>query len=305
MGCACSIHLYCHTESTANQVFDLCYREADRLDKYYTNFSSTSFTAQINSTSGNPNGIEIDAETKGLLDYATACYEQTNGLFDLTAGILYGAWKIHQNNQKKIAHPPKQALIDTLLQRVGWDKVEFNNHRLILPIPGMMIDFGGIVKEYAADRLAQICYSNNIHHGIINLSGDMRILGPHPDSEPWEVPIKAPRTKTTTNASVKISQGAVATSGDYAQCIFIHQKRYCHIINPKTGWPVHGISSITAVTDLCIVAGTLTTSAILMGKKNGIKWLSNLNTPFIAYDDKGREIGKQLHIDIENPQVIG
>lgn len=291
MGCACYLKFYGETEKKAQSVFDLCTEEANRLDKYYTNFSPNSFTAEINRSSGDPKGIIVDSETAALLDYAHHCYQQSDGLFDLTAGILYRAW----NFQTETVKLPEQNLISELLKRVGWDKVIWENPKLILPISGMLLDFGGIVKEYAADRLAQICLDQDISHGFINMSGDIKVLGPHYETgEPWTIHIKNPRENTLTPAAIQISQGALATSGDYERCVFINNKRYCHILNPKTGWPVFGLSSVTAVTDLCIVAGTVTTTALLKGKEQGLMWLSSLNIPYICYDNCGNQVGIQL-----------
>lgn len=284
MGCSCSIQFYAQDPSHAQIVFQKCLAESTRLDQYYSNFTSTSFTAEINRHAGEKSGIIVDNETAGLLDYAEYCYEMSDGLFDITAGILQRAWNFKENPPKL----PTQSFINKLLKVVGWKKVIWKKPKLILPFPGMLLDFGGVVKEYAADCLYSICKAENIHHGIINMSGDMRVIGPHVDGRPWEITIGLPRNETGENPiKFSLSQGAVATSGDYEKSIVINGKHYCHILNPKTGWPVSGLSSVTAVTDLCIVAGSVTTTALLKGKR-GLSWLKTLEIPFYCYDEKGR-----------------
>lgn len=284
MGCSCSIQFYAENETHAQVVFQKCFAESARLDRYYSNFTATSFVAEINRSSGDKRGIIVDNETAGLLDYADHCYKMSNGLFDITAGILQRAWNFKESPPKL----PSQSTINKLLKVVGWQKVIWKKPKLILPFSGMLLDFGGVVKEYAADCLYSICLSENIHHGIINMSGDMRVIGPHIDGKPWDITIGLPRSDTKESPiQFSLSQGAVATSGDYEKSIMIEGKRYCHILNPKTGWPVSGLSSVTAITDLCIVAGSVTTTALLKGKKAGLSWLKNLDIPFYCYDENG------------------
>lgn len=284
MGCACSVQFYAENEDKAKRAFQKCYAESSRLDSYYSNYTSTSFTAEINRSAGDKKGISVDSETAGLLDYANYCYELSDGLFDITAGILQRAWNFKSTSPQL----PEPRLVNKLLKLVGWKKVIWKKPKLILPFQGMVLDFGGVVKEYAADSLCVIAESEGIHHGIINMSGDMRIIGPHIDGRPWEINISLPRAeKKDAPVLFHLSKGAVATSGDYEKSIIIDGKRYCHILNPKTGWPISGLSSVTAITDLCIVAGSITTTALLKGKKQGLSWLKSLNTPFYCYDDTG------------------
>jgi FAD:protein FMN transferase len=288
MGCRCSMQIYCKNEDEARSIFALCIGEANRLDKYYSNYSETSFASEINRTAGDRKGIIVDPETAYLLDYAKLCFELSDGLFDMTAGILQKAWNFHHVTPAL----PAQNFLNKLLKLVGWNKVIWQRPKLILPHKGMLLDFGGIVKEYAADCLATLCYSKGIRHGIIDMSGDMKVIGPHPDGSPWRVQIKSPRQNANEeNApymTVEIQEGALATSGDYEKCFLLDNKRYCHIINPKTGWPCHGLSSVTVITELCIVAGSLTTAALLKGKNQGISWLKRAEVMFYCFDDDGK-----------------
>lgn len=139
----------------------------------------------------------------------------------------------------------------------------------------MELDFGGIVKEYAADRASILCLNAGILHGIINLGGDIKIIGAHPDGKPWRVGIQHPRDKTKIWKVVKLKRGALASSGDYERCMVIDGVRYGHILNPKTGYPVRHLAVVSVVADLCVVAGSAATIAILK-EKEGEKWLKSL-----------------------------
>lgn len=288
MGCPCGLQVYAPDESVAENVFKAVFAEVSRLDRYYTNYSPSSFTADINRSAGDKAGIEVDPETATLLDYAQQCTIMSDGLFDITAGTLRRAWVFEGG-----ASLPSQESLDELLKIVGWEKVKWKKPRLTLPKKGMMIDFGGIVKEYAADAAEKICRSMGINHGLIDMGGDIKIIGPHIDGRPWCVGINHPRKVGKEIAMTQLGVGAVATSGDAERSIIIDGKRYSHILNPKTGWPVEGMSSVTVVADHCLIAGSLTTIAFLKGEAKGLDWLDSFNLPFLCVDLSGTPIGSR------------
>ena len=282
MGCPCGLQFYAMDDLTAENVFKAVFAEVDRLDRYYTNYSASSFTAAINRSAGNKEGIVVDPETGTLLDYAQQCTIMSDGLFDITAGSLRRAWIFEKKNPVL----PSQETLKKLLSLVGWEKVKWKNPNFTLPKKGMMIDFGGIVKEYAADTAEKICLSMGMHHGIIDMGGDIKIIGPHIDGKPWIIGVNHPRKIGKEIAKVRLGGGAIATSGDYERSIKIDGKTYSHILNPKTGWPVEGMSSVTVVADHCLIAGSLTTIAFLKGPK-GVEWLKDFNLPFFCTDQSG------------------
>jgi thiamine biosynthesis lipoprotein len=143
------------------------------------------------------------------LDYARVGYEQSDGLFDITSGILRKVWDFHSN---KI---PTKNDIKGLLPLIEWDRLIWNVPRLCLPLKGMELDFGGYVKEYAADVAANFCHLAGITGGLVNLGGDICIVGPHPDSKPWKVGVRHPRNPNTSMSFVLLSKGGLASSGDY------------------------------------------------------------------------------------------
>lgn len=283
MGCPCGLQFYAPDDFTANTVFKAAFTEVDRLDRYYTNYSASSFTASINRSAGDKEGVMVDPETAVLLDYAQQCTLMSDGLFDITAGALRRAWVF----EGKKPMPPSQEDLEKLLPLVGWEKVQWENPKFILPKKGMMIDFGGIVKEYAADSAEKICRSMGIYHGLIDMGGDIKIIGPHIDGRPWVVGVNNPKKPSEQIAFIKLDAGGVATSGDYERSIIVDGKIYSHILNPKTGWPVEGISSVTVVADHCLLAGSLTTISFLKGSSEGVEWLKDFDLPFICVDRSG------------------
>jgi thiamine biosynthesis lipoprotein len=283
MGSPCEIQLYAADATRAQTIADVAIADACRLEQRYSRYRDDSLLSEINRVAAAGGGIAVDEETAGLVDYADTCFRESDGLFDITSGILRRAW------QFKDGKLPGPGVIEALLDRIGWHKVRWDAPRLEFP-PGMEIDFGGVVKEYAADRLATLCWNAGAHHGIINLGGDVRIIGPHPDGRPWGVGVQDPRFKNTTMGTLAVRNGGVATSGDYERCLTIDGKRYGHVLNPKTGWPVRFLASVTVVADFCVVAGSASTIAMLK-EEDGPAWLETMGLPHYWVDAQGKAGG--------------
>jgi thiamine biosynthesis lipoprotein len=284
MGSPCEIQLFAKSRSFAKRIANKTIVDVQRLEKRYSRYRNDSFLSKINRTAASGGHIRVDPETASLLNYAATCYAQSNGLFDITSGLLRQAWRF---DRKQL---PDEAQIQRLLTCVGWHKLNWNPPLLEFPNPGMELDFGGIVKEYAVDRAAGICRSAGIHHGVVNLGGDIHIIGPRGDGAPWRIGIAHPRNKSEVFQTLQLSQGAMASSGDYERCIEINGVRYGHVLNPKTGWPVAHLASVSVVGDLCVVAGSASTITMLM-EDQGPDWLAAMDLPHLWIDVNGQTGG--------------
>jgi thiamine biosynthesis lipoprotein len=268
-----------------------------RLERKYSRYREDSETSRINRSAGDPTGLEVDDETAGLLDYAQTCFEQSEGLFDITSGILRRAWDLRSGRL------PARAQIDELLTRIGWDRLRWERPHLALPVPGMQLDFGGVVKEYAADRVAALARHRGAAGGLVDLGGDLAVVGPHPDGRPWKVGIRDPRAPECALASVALRGGAIATSGDYERSMVVDGRRYGHILNPKTGWPVEGLRSVSVAAERCLIAGTASTIAMLLGARRGAAWLDALGLPNLRMDRRERVGGSLAGAASSRPRL--
>jgi len=284
MGSPCEIQLYAGSQAQAKQVADAAIADVQRLEARYSRYRSDSFLSAINRVAATGGSIRVDDESAGLLNYAATCYGQSDGLFDITSGILRRAWRFD------VGTLPEQQQIDALLDHVGWHKLQWSAPELTFPRPGMEIDFGGIVKEYAVDRAAALCLSAGIKHGVINLGGDIKVIGPSNDGEPWHIGIRDPRNKTAVLQTVLLREGALASSGDYERCMVVNGVRYGHLLNPKTGWPVRHLAAASVVADFCVVAGSASTIAMLK-EEEGAAWLESLGLPHLWVDVQGETGG--------------
>jgi FAD:protein FMN transferase len=289
MGTPCEIQLFARNKTEAKHAADAAIADVQRLEARYSRYKTDSFLSEINRVAAIGGSIRVDDGTASLLDYAVTCYEQSEGLFDITSGILRRAWKFDQSKL------PEQSLIDELLDKVGWHKVVWKRPVLTFSVPGMEIDFGGVVKEYAVDRAASLCHGLGIRHGVINLGGDIKVIGPRDDGSPWRVGIRHPRSKDTLLDTLLLYEGALASSGDYERCIIVDGVRYGHVLNPKTGWPVRHLAAVSVVGDFCVVAGSASTIAMLK-EDEGTEWLQDLGLPHLwvdVYGETGGSLAKE------------
>jgi FAD:protein FMN transferase len=295
MGSRCEVRLYAADEPRALACTRAALADVRRLDAKFSSYRSDSFVAQINLAAAAGGAIDVDPETATLLDYAATCFAQSDGLFDITSGVLRKVWE-----GERATLPDPEAL-HALLARVGWDKVVWRRPTLAFGRRGMELDFGGVVKEYAADRAAVICAEAGFRHGLVDLGGDIRIIGPHPDGTPWSVGIRHPRRPDGIMASIDLARGAVASSGDYERFVEIDGRRYGHIISPRTGMPVQALSEVSVIADECVVAGSATTIAMLM-EELGPAWLAELGLPHV-FMDRDMRIGGTLAPSFTAPQA--
>ena len=207
----------------------------------------------------------LDNETLWLINYACACFEQSDGLFDISSGVLRQAWDF------RAGQLPSEATLARLLPRIGLSRIEISEAHLTMP-PDMELDLGGIGKEYAVDAAAAIAREAGINRGVVDLGGDLCVLGPHADGSPWQLGVRHPRDTENAIASLPVYQGGMASSGDYERFFEKDGKRYCHLLNPESGFPVDYWASVTVVAPSCLLAGTLSTIAMLK-EEAGEEWL--------------------------------
>lgn len=272
-------------DALADDVFaSLCQAvkaEAERLESKYSRYRADSTLSSINSCAGNE-PVSVDAETAALIDLAAVAHNQSDGLFDPTSGVLRRVWNF------SVAQLPSVQAIREVLQLVGWNKLRWKPPQLMLSLPGMELDLGGLVKEYAVDRAMAILQSHDIRNASVNFAGDVRVLGKGLSGQGWRVGIVHPRNSGQVLASLEVLNIAVATSGDYERYFELGGKRYCHILNPKTGFPVQDLQSVTVLCDSCLVAGVASTTAMLLGELKGLRYLKELGLKFVIVDKNGK-----------------
>jgi len=261
MASPCECLIACDDEQQASKLVQIAYTEAKRIEQKFSRYRDDNIIHQINHSQSKT--IRVDDETADLLDFSAQCYGLSEGLFDVTSGVLREVWQFDSSDRV-----PEKKDIDRLLQRVGWGKVQWSRPELTLQ-QGMEIDLGGIGKEYAVDQSAKLIkqFSPDVDV-LINFGGDLVATGPRKNQQAWTVGVDDPaHTGEQTIGGIKLSKGAFATSGDARRYLLKDNIRYSHILNPKTGWPViNAPRSVSVIANTCIEAGMLATFALLQGE---------------------------------------
>ena len=275
------LKLWSDERARADRVARVAIADVLRIEAKFSRYRDDSVTSAINRAAGGA-PVAIDGETAALLRYAERCHRLSGGRFDLTSGVLRRAWDF----RRRPPLIPTDGEVAAARELIGWERVEWDDAHVRLPERGMELDFGGVGKEYAADRAATICADHGIAHGLVNLGGDVRIIGAQPDGSAWRVGIRHPRRDDAVIGTVEVRAGAVATSGDYERYFEHAGRRYCHVLDPRSGWPAEGWRSVSVSAPACLAAGAVSTVAMLKGP-DALAFLREQAVDFLAVDAVG------------------
>lgn len=274
MASPCEVLIETKDKVLAKQLANTITNEVWRIEDKYSRYDDKSVCSQINKSKGQV--TKIDNETFMLLNFSHVCYELSDGLFDITSGVLRKIWRFNGSDDI-----PSQQQIDSILPHVGWHKVSFSEKSITLS-EGMEIDFGGIGKEYAVDRCILLIKALTNAAVLVNLGGDLAATEPRTGNTPWVIGVEHPGFESKTNMVVSLYKGALATSGDAKRFLFKDGVRYSHILNAQTGWPItQAPRSITVTSEQCVQAGILATLSLLQGI-DAESYLADQNIKFWA-----------------------
>jgi thiamine biosynthesis lipoprotein len=240
-----------------------------KFEAKYSRFRPSSLVSQINASAG-INWVNVDEEMENLLNLCDSLYTMTQGVLDPTALPLIKLWNW------KVEHPviPSTAEISAARKLTGWSKVQRKPGKLLLPERGMSLDFGGFGKEYAVDIVAQTAVNYGISNVLVDFGHDLRAFGAPPSRPAWHIGLEDPKNPGKISGSIGVTGKGVASSGDYVRCFKVGARRYGHIIDTRTGWPVsNGCVQATVIADSCLQAGVLSTTAFVLGLRDGLDFI--------------------------------
>ena len=253
MASPCEVQLRDVSRGTAERVLKAAAMEAWRVEQRFSRYRDDNIVAALQRANGE--WLAVDEEFDRLLDYANTCWQLSNGRFDVTSGVLRRVWRFDGSDRI-----PSAEQVTALLPLIGWDKVERRPGQIRLPA-GMELDLGGIGKEYAVDRALLLAREHTDADLLLNFGGDLVVDG----KIPWQIGIENLQQNGVAG-QIPLARGAVATSGDSRRFLLRDGKRYSHILDPRTGWPVQGgPHSVTVAAARCTEAGMLATLALLQG----------------------------------------
>jgi thiamine biosynthesis lipoprotein len=275
MASPCELLIETQDSMLANHLTSVAYAETKRIEQKFSRYLPNNPMANINDSQGKP--IAIDNEFFRLLELANSCFQLSDGLFDITSGVLRQAWTFDGSDNL-----PSPDAVKVLMPFIGWGKVKYDQSSITVA-KGMELDFGGMGKEYAVDCVAKLCAEHaSTTSVVVNFGGDIQVNRARHNKQPWYIGIESPDDAEATKV-LKIISGGLATSGDARRYLLKNGKRYSHILNPETGYPVkNAASSVTIAAPHCIQAGLLATMALLKGP-NAEVFLEQQDVKFWCY----------------------
>jgi thiamine biosynthesis lipoprotein len=269
MSTACRVKFRTTNSNLARDLQNEILDWVSEFEAKYSRFIPDSLIGRINAAAGE-HWVDVDPETDALFNLCQEMIFFTKGVFDPTALPLIRLW-----NWK--ANPPVIPAEDTISatrEIVGWRKIQRRKGGIFLPRKGMCLDLGGIGKEFAVDRVFMMCMQRGIANVLVDFGQDVRAHGQPADKPAWHVGLEDPKKPGTCWTGVAVNNHAVATSGDYLRNFTVDGRRFGHIIDPRTGWPVDNkVMSVSVIAPSCTVAGIISTSAFILGPRDGVEMM--------------------------------
>jgi len=275
------------TEKWAHEKIDLAVREIQRIEKLLTTYHPDSETNLINAQAGMA-PVKVSAEILQLIERSIRISSVTQGAFDISYGSVDNSlW----NFDTTMTQLPDPAIAKQRVRLINYKNIVINKEAstVYLREKGMRIGFGGIGKGYAAEMAKKVMIEAGVESGVVNASGDLTTWGTQPNGEKWTIGIVHPEYANQVFSYMNVSGLSVATSGNYEKFIMIDGKKYSHTINPKTGFPVTGIKSVTIVTTNAEIADAMATPVMIMGIDAGIDMINQIkDIEAIVIDDNNK-----------------
>ena len=274
MGNRFEISVVTDDKNWAEKQIDKAVSEISRIEQLLTTFNESSQTNQINANAG-IKPVAVDKEVFDLVRRSLKISALTQGAFDISYGSID---KRFWNFDIHMTVLPDKEIAKRSVQLINYRNIilDEENCTVFLKQKGMRIGFGGIGKGYAAERAKQLLQQNGISCGVVNAAGDLTTWGAQPDGRPWTIGIADPNAKEHPFSSLSVSNMAVATSGNYEKYATINGKKYSHTIDPKTGFPVSGIKSVTIICASAELADAMATPVMVMGIEAGLGMINQM-----------------------------
>lgn len=293
---AVSITIYGGTKDVADKCKDIC----SKYENMFSNKIDSSEISMININSAKGNWTSVSNETLELIKKGIEFGNISNGLFDITIGEVSQLWDFKDGNNL-----PDPATIKEKISNVNYKNIEIDGNNVRLSNPNAKLDLGGIAKGYIADKLKEYLLSQNIDSALINLGGNVLLVGSKLDGSNFRIGIQKPFEESgETILVVNTHDKSIVTSGTYERYFYKDNKLYHHILDTHTGYPVENdLCSVTIISDSSMMGDGLSTTAFLMGLNDGLNYIESLENTEAIFIDKDLKIHTTTGLNINNNEV--
>jgi len=274
MGSRFEITAISEDETKANKAIEVGINEIKRIEKLISSWDSDSQTSAIVRNAG-IKSVQVDRELFNLIRRCKKISHLTHGAFDISYASMDKIWKFDGS----MTQMPDSVSVAKSVSKINYKDIILNseNTSVFLKKKGMKIGFGAIGKGYAANKALEVMSKMELNGALVNASGDLITWGKDEDGKDWKIGISNPKEKDKIFSWLSIGETAVVTSGNYEKFVSFDGIRYSHIIDPRTGYPVSGLSSVTIICPNAELADALATSIFVLGAKSGLQLINKLN----------------------------
>jgi thiamine biosynthesis lipoprotein len=276
MGTFVSITVFESEKDTAEKAVDLAFNRIDEIENLMSTYKDDSELSML-SLKAFEEFVPLTQDTFVVIKKAIEISRLSSGAFDITCGPLYKLWR----DAGESGRLPANEELDKIFRVIGYRKINLDVEKqaVFFEQKGMALNLGGIAKGYAIDEAIKMLKGQGIESALVEAGGDLYAMGIKPGGKSWRVGIQDPYRPDNTGAflgKLNVKDCAVATSGDYQRFAVINGKKYSHIVNPLTGWPVENVPGVTVVANDAITADALATALSVMGPEEGIELAQTL-----------------------------
>jgi len=259
----------------ARAAFDAAIAEIRRIEALMTTWRPDSEISRINAAAGR-SAVTVSDETLAIVKDSIHTSEISEGTFDITFETLHGLWKFDEDRDP---HPPAEKDVKARLAFVGYRNIKVDEaaKTVMLTKEQTRIGLGGIAKGYAVDRAAAVLEKAGLQSFFVQAGGDLYARGKKPDGTEWQAGIRDPRgPEKKWFALLPLSDHAFSTAGDYERSYVVGQKRYHHILDPRTGFPATACRSVTIWAPTALVADEIDDAVFILGPEKGLRLVESL-----------------------------
>ena len=273
MGSSFTFTAVANDEHIANESMKTGVEEMQRIESIISSWQPNSETSLINRNAG-IKPLKVSNELFGLIQRSKMISELSQGNFDISFAAMNDLWDFSSSDVTK----PSDEAMEKSLSKVDHQKIilDKEENTVFLKEKGMKIGFGAIGKGFAANRAKAVMIEMGAEAGVVNAGGDLISWGEKPDGGAWNVGIQNPKVENDVLMWIPSTDQAIVTSGNYEKFVDIDGVRYCHILNPKTGWPVVNMKSVTIICQDAELADALSTTVFVLGRENGMDFINQL-----------------------------
>ena len=265
-------------DNAGHDYLELAIAELQRIERRFSAYTPGSVIFQINESAGEDRYIPLDAESRSLLNYVKALWEESRHMFDPTSRPLQKAYGDRQ------PHKGYKTMLTSILPLVAWEKVEISAQGARLTEPGVVLDLDSCIRPYAVDCARKKLLERGASSALIDLGTDTVTIGRQPDGSNWLIGVRYPKGSSAAIRRIKLNQQGYAIRGNFEQCLSMDGERFSRSLSPVDGQPIPGLLSIGVVAERALDACSAVNVARLKTEQAALKWLADIDLPWFAID---------------------